>query len=169
MIVIAQILGFLAVSLYILSYQLKKRAHIVGVTCVSNVLYVLQYLLLGAFSGAVMDILSTVSSFLAAKKNAKRFKRYAKFVAVLTVIIILASGLIIAIMSKNWVELLPIGGAVFPIIGLWCDNEQTIRKFGLIGAPFWMIYNFISDAYGAAIGSVISIISLIVALIRYKK
>ena len=54
MLIISQIIGLGAVGLYLLSYQLKKRSHIVWVTCISNALYVLQYLLLGAFSGAVI-------------------------------------------------------------------------------------------------------------------
>lgn len=167
--IIAQIIGFLAVGLYLLSYQFKKRIHIVSVTCVSNLLYVLQYVLLGALSGAIMDILSTVSAFLAAKKNDDFFKKYAKWVATSSMIIILAAGLTITIIRGNLLELLPIGGAVFPTLGLWCDNEQTIRKFGLIGAPFWLVYNFITTAYGAAFGSVLSIVSLVLALIRYRR
>lgn len=69
MLIISQIIGPGAVGLYLLSYQLKNRKQIVWVVCISNAFYVLQYLLLGAFSGAIMDFLSTVSSFLAAKKS----------------------------------------------------------------------------------------------------
>ena len=70
LLVASQIIGLAAVGLYLLSYQLKKRKQIVWVTCISNALYVLQYVLLGAFSGAILDFMSTVSSFLAAKEVA---------------------------------------------------------------------------------------------------
>ncbi len=167
--VIAQIIGFTAVGLYLLSYQLKKRTHIVWATFVSNVLYVLQYFLLGAFSGAVMDIFSTVSSFLAAKKNQPDIKKYAKLIVTASVVIIVVIGLVIAVSRRDFIELLPIGGTVFQVIGLWCDNEQTIRKFGLISVPLWLIYNFICRAYGAAIGSIFVIVSIIISLVRYRK
>ncbi|MBR3836196.1 MAG: YgjV family protein [Clostridia bacterium] len=169
LIIASQIIGFAAVGLYLLSYQLKKRKQIVWITCVSNALYVLQYLLLGAFSGAVMDIMSTVSSFLAAKKNDAPFKRYSRALVWSNMIIIAAVGLISAYVQGEWIELLPIAGALFQTGGLWCDNEQTIRKFGLCSAPFWLVYNFISRAYGPALGSLIAIISIIVAMIRYRK
>ena len=167
--IIAQIIGFVAVALYLLSYQLKKRKHIVLVTFISNSFYVLQYFLLGAFSGAVMDILSTIASFLAAKKNSLSFKKYAKTVGVLTVLVIIIIGLIIVKVQNNWIEFLPIGGAVFQVISLWCDDEQTLRKFGLCSAPFWLVYNFVSKAYGASLGSAFAIVSIIVSLIRYRK
>lgn len=169
MLIISQIIGLGAVGLYLLSYQLKKRSHIVWVTCISNALYVLQYLLLGAFSGAVMDIMSTVSSFFAAKKNDLPFRRHARYLALSNIIAIAAVGLISAAVQREWIELLPIAGALFQTGGLWCNNEQTIRKFGLCGAPFWLVYNYISQAYGASLGSMIAIISIIISMIRYRK
>lgn len=167
--VASQIIGFAAVGLYLLSYQLKKRKHIVWFTCISNALYVLQYILLGAFSGAVMDVMSTVSSFFAAKKTDKPFNRFPRILAWSNMIIIAVVGLVSAYLQREWIELLPIAGALFQTGGLWCDNEQTIRKLGLCSAPFWLVYNYISHAYGPALGSLIAIISIIVSLIRYRK
>lgn len=169
LLIVSQIIGLAAVGLYLLSYQLKKRKQIVWVTCISNALYVLQYLLLGAFSGAVMDFLSTVSSFLAAKKNDNPFKRYTKRLALSNMLVIATVGLATAFFQKEWIELLPIAGALFQTGGLWFDDEQTIRWFGLCSAPFWLIYNFISQAYGASLGSVCAIISIIISLARYHK
>ena len=168
-IIISQIIGLAAVGLYLLSYQLKKRKHIVWATCISNAFYVLQYVLLGAFSGAVMDALSTVGSFFAGKKHAPHFEKYTKLIAAANLIVITVAGLFIAIAQHDPIELLPILGAVFQTGGLWCEDEQTIRKFGLCSAPFWLIYNFLSQAYGAALGSVLAIVSVVTAMIRYRK
>ena len=165
----AQAVGVAAVVLYLLSFQLKKRGQIVAVTCGSYVFYVTQYLMLGAFSGAVLDILSGVSSLLAGQKNKPKFRRYAKAVAFGISAVIVAAGLVIAYLQKDWIELLPIAGALLQTVGLWFNKEQTIRKFGLAGAPFWLIYNFISQAYGAALGAALTIVSTVVALIRYHR
>lgn len=168
MLIASQIIGFAAVGLYLLSYQLKRRKSIVWVTCVSNALYVLQYILLGAFSGAVLDFLSAVSSFFAAKKNDAPFLRYRKWLAASNLLLIAAAGVISAVLQRDPIELIPIAGALFQTGGLWFDNEQTIRKFGLMSAPFWLIYNFISQAYGASLGSVLAMISVITAMVRYR-
>ena len=169
LLIISQIIGVLAVALYLLSFQLKKRRQIVWATCLSNAFYVTQYILLGAFSGAVMDFLSTVCSFFAGKKNSPFFNRYSKWIAVLNLGLISVVGLIIAVTQRDPVELIPIAGALFQAGGLWFEDEQTIRKFGLASAPFWLIYNYISQAYGAALGSVLAICSSIIAMVRYRK
>ena len=168
MLIVSQIIGIVAVALYLLSYQLKKRRQIVLTTCISNALYVLQYILLGAFSGAVMDNMSTLCSFLAVRKNTPAFRRHFRLIAASSLTLIAIAGLILAFVQKDWIELLPIAGALLQTGGLWLDDEQTIRKFGLAGAPFWLVYNFISQAYGAALGSALAICSIIIAMTRYR-
>ena len=167
--IISQIIGVAAVALYLWSFQLKKRSHIVWTTCLSYAFYVAQYLMLGAFSGAILDLLSAASSFFAGKKNEPGFRRYAKGVALSIFSLIVAAGVVLAVVQRDWIELLPIAGALLQTGGLWFNNEQTIRKFGLAGAPFWLAYNYISQAYGAALGAALTIVSTLVALIRYRK
>ena len=75
----------------------------------------------------------------------------------------------LAAMQRDWIELLPVAGGLLQTGGLWCEQEQNIRKFGLSGAPFWLIYNFISRAYGAALGSLIVMISIVISMVRYRK
>ncbi len=169
MLILSQIIGLTAVGLYLLSFQLKKRTHIVWTTCISNLLYVIQYLILGAFSGALMDFMSTVSSFLATKKNSEAFRRCYKWIAAGNLALITAVGVTVAAVRKDPAELLAVAGALFSTGGLWCENEQTIRKFGLCSAPCWLVYNFISQAYGASVGSVCAIVSIIISMIRYRK
>ncbi len=167
--IISQIIGVAAVGLYLLSFQLKKRVHIVWATCISNALYVIQYLLLGAFSGAVMDFMSTVSSFLAGKKNYPSFKPYFKWIAAGNLAVVTVVGLAVAAVRRDPIELLAVAGALFTTGGLWCENEQTIRKFGLCSAPCWLVYNFMSQAYGASLGSVLAIGSIVISLVRYRE
>ena len=41
-----------------------------------------------------------------------------------------------------------------------------MSSFALAGAPFWLFYNFISRAYGAALGSFLTMLS---AITKHKK
>lgn len=167
--VVSQIIGLTAVGLYLLSYQLKNRKQIVWTTFFSNVFYVLQYILLGAFSGAVMDALCTVGSFFAGKKHSPKLRPYIKQIVAINLLVISAVGVAVAVAQHSLIELLPVAGTLFQMGGLWCEKEQTIRKLGLCSAPFWLIYNFITQAYGAALGSVLVIISAVTAMVRYRK
>ena len=57
---IAQVVGLFAVATFLISYQLKKRKNIIVCNAVSRVLYIIQYIMLGAFEGAILDILGVL-------------------------------------------------------------------------------------------------------------
>lgn len=68
---------------------------------------------------------------------------------------------------KNIFSLFPIIGVLLHTGAFWMDDEKKIRQVSLLGSPFWLIYNFISGAYGSCIGDILSIISILVAMCRY--
>ena len=164
MIIIAQIVGLFAVTTFLLSYQMKKRINIVMCNSVSRVLYVVQYLLLGAFEGAVLDVLGTFSSIMAGYKDKGFIKRNLKLVIILINVLIFVCGMFT---YKNIFSFCPIIGVILHTSAFWITDEKVIRRVSLIGSPFWLIYNVSSMAYGSAIGDILSMISILVAIYRY--
>ena len=164
MYIIAQIVGLFAVATFLLSYQFRKRKHIILVNSISSVLYVLQYILLGAFEGAAIDILSAVSSMAAHNKDRKWIAKYMKIIVVVLNLAILGAGLSF---YKNIFSLFPVVGAILQTSAFWIASEKRIRQVSFLGAPFWLVYNFVSQAYGSAVGSLLSIVSIGLAICRY--
>ena len=68
---------------------------------------------------------------------------------------------------KNIFSLLPILGVIFETLALWLKKESNIRVVSLLGAPFWLAYNMVSGAYGSAVGNVITLVSITLAIVRY--
>ena len=161
MIIIGQIVGLFAVAVFFVSYQMKKRKNIILCSSVSRILYVVQYLLLGAYEGVVLDILGTFSSILSGYKDKKFIKKNLKLTVWLINIFIFIGGMLA---YKNIFSLCPIIGVILHTSALWITDEKIIRRVSLIGSPFWLIYNLSSLAYGSAIGDILSIISIIVPI-----
>jgi len=166
--IIPQIVGFIAVILFLLSYQQKTRKNIIICNVLSRLLYILQYILLGAISGAVLDILGALSSVIAERKDSRLIKKYkgAAFVAVS--LMIAAAGIFICVKSGNPLDLLPIAGVLLHTGAFWISNERTIRIVSLLGSPFWLVYNFASAAYGSAVGDLLSMASILIAMVKYR-
>ena len=166
--IIPQIIGLLAVAIFLLSYQMKERRGIIITNVVSRGLYILQYLLLGAFSGAILDILGMISSIIAERKHLSFIKKHIKAVFFSINIIIIASGVIIALINKSALDLFPVIGVLLHTSAFWISDEKIIRRVSLAGSPFWFIYNFLSRAYGSAIGDILTMVSIIIAMIKYS-
>jgi hypothetical protein len=163
---IPQIIGILAVVTFLLSYQQKKRLGIILFNTVSRGLYILQYLLLGAFSGAVLDVLGMIASLIAAKKDAPWLKKHLRLVVLSVNAVIVVVGLLLC---KSFYDLLPIVGVLLHTGAFWLNDERMIRRISLLGSPFWFVYNFVSHAYGSAVGDLLTMGSIILAMIRYRK
>ena len=164
--IISQIIGFAAVALFLLSYQQKKRKNIILLNVLSRVLYITQYLLLGAFEGAVLDILGAVSSVIAAKKDVGFIKRHTLLCMLLMDAVIVGAGLFL---YESPLSLLPIVGILFHTTAFWISDEKIIRRVSLLGSPFWFVYNFCSRAYGSAVGDALSMVSIVIAMIKYRR
>ena len=122
----ALIIGIAAVILYFTGYLQKKRKNIILFNATSRVLYILQYILLGAFEGAVLDIAGILSSVLAQKKSSPFIKKHLKLFFIAANLIIIAMGLIT---YKNIYSLLPIIGVLLHTSAFWIDDEKRIRRF----------------------------------------
>lgn len=160
------IVGITGVILYILCFQLKGAKKILGCRLLSNALFVVQYLLLGAFVGAGMDITTCITSFFSYKKDNAWVSKYKTPIFILSNCLILVVG---GLLYQNVYSLLAIAGAILENVVGWMKNDKTIRVFTLFSAPCWFAYNIINEAYGSAVGGVLTVVSIAVALIRYSK
>ncbi len=160
----ANIVGLLAVALFVLSYQCKSRGHIIALNAASRVLYVLQYLLLGAYEGAVLDTVAFFISLLCGGRNKGFVKNHLPLVILCSNTLIVAAGVLT---YQNIFSVLAIVGVLLETLALWLQKERSIRIVSLFAAPCWLAYNLIKFAFGSAVGNVITLISLAVAIVRY--
>ena len=162
----ALIVGLAAVFFFLLSYQFPKRRAIIACNVVSRVLYILQYLLLFAFEGAAMDISAIPSSFLAARKHTPFVQKHKVAIIAAVNAFVIGIGILV---WRDWLSWVPVVGVLFETNALWMTREKHIRWLSLVAAPFWLFYNLRCGAYGAAIGNVLVIGSIVMALIRYDR
>ncbi len=124
--------------------------------------------MLGAIAGAVLDILGAVSSVVAERKAHPFIRRHTRAVFISINVIIAATGIAICIINQSPLDLLPIAGVLLHTGAFWITNEKIIRRISLLGSPFWLVYNLASHAYGSALGDLLTMASIIIAMIKYR-
>lgn len=160
----ALIVGLAAVLAFLLSFQFPKRRAIIACNVVSRVLYVLQYLLLLAFEGAAMDVSAIPSSVLAARKHMPFVQKYRLGILVAVNAFQIIIGLLV---WQDWLSWVPVVGVLLETNALWLTQEKNIRRLSLMSLPFWLFYNLRCGAYGSALGNVLAIASIAMAMLRY--
>ena len=169
--ILSLIAGVLAVGFFLACFQLKKRKSIITCNIISRVLYIAQYCFIGQFTGAIMDVAAIPSSTVASKKEHAFVAKFKIPIIIFVNVLIVAVGFLSMFLLEggNLLGLLSIAGVLFETIALWFNSEKAIRIISLFGAPCWFAYNIICGAYASAVGNVLAIISITVALFRYKE
>jgi len=172
--IIAQIVGIFAMLFNILSYQGKKQKTVIALQLIGGALFAINFLLLGALVGGILNILATIRAIVFLFKDklkADRLPWLFGFVASYIAVYILnftafgkeptAFNLI--------VEVLPVIGMLALNIGFMLKNASDVRKCGLVSSPAWLIYNIIVGSWGAIACEALTLISIFVGMFRHDK
>lgn len=162
---LATIFGILAVIFFGISFQCGKRKNIIFVNLISRIFYILQYLLLGAFEGAVFDLIGAGAALPAKAKDHRLVRKWQPLILAAIFSIVAVAGILT---YRSLWSLLPLAGVALEIAALWIDRERGIRITSLLAQPFWLVYNLYSAAYGSAAGNMFATVSIALALARFS-
>lgn len=159
---IAQAIGFIGLFLAILSFQQKQRKGILFFQILSSGVYFCHFLLLGALTGAVMNIFGAMRNWVFYHKEktwANKVIWLYLFLALYTVSTVLT--------WKNIYSIFPLIGMYSGTVSFWLKTPKYIRLVVLFAPPCWFTYNLISGSIPGMLTEAFSFVSIIVAIIRF--
>lgn len=173
---IAQILSILGCAIMIFSFQFKNNRNLFIAQTVSAFTFFTSYILLGAFGGALTNVVAVINGaalFLGPKFRKKPILLAVciGFVAVQVFLLLTFNG---AWTAKAILEtvfgFIVAFAQVAVTVAMWKDDGRIIRNTRLfLTSPAWLIYNIIVFSLGGIICEVFSMTSIIVSFIRYGK
>ena len=89
--VIAQVIGFIATGIAISSFQAKRRLTLIGMQTVSNLLWMVHYLMLGSLSAVFANLIGTVRNVIYGLRGKYKFAD-SKIVPAVSIIAFIISG-----------------------------------------------------------------------------
>ena len=171
---IAQLVGIAAMGFIILSYQKKTRSGVIGFQLWGAAFFALNFLLLGAPMGCIMNILAAVRAvvFLNREKlNANHPAWLAGFIATY----LISYGLTFTVFGKDItfynliVEALPVIGMIAATLSFRKQDAAVIRRYALVSSPCWLLYNIAVFSLGAILCEVMSLGSILIGIYRLDR
>lgn len=160
--IIIQAIGFLALAMSIISFQFKKHGHILLCRTASELIFSLQYILLGAWTAAAMDFISVIRNLLYShlvKKNRST-----------TPVIVVFGIFVVAIGVTTFdgvISLLPIISKLLTTVSYGMKNERLLRFITLPSCIFWIIYNLFVGSIAGVLADSLSLVSLLIAMYKF--
>lgn len=163
--IIAQIIGFFAIALWVYSVQNKNQSKILFFQFLANLMYGVEYFLLNAFPAVAMNLSSSLRCLLFYNKR-KNNEEIPKSWLIFFLLLVLLLGIIT---FDNIISIIPITITIFYTLSSWMKDTKWCRIVFLVCAFIWIYYNYKVKAYISIVGNVMEIISGIISLIRFRK
>lgn len=147
-IICAQVLGALVFILNIIG-QTKlstKKVYIYNSIC--NALCVVEYGLLGAWSGALCCLIALIRNIVFSKFK-KKVPLYVLLIYI-SIVIICNFGLV-----HNALDVIPVVNVILYAIALWTKDIMNIKVIGIFTCIIGVIYDFTSKAYVTVLNEII--------------
>lgn len=172
--ILAQAAGFVAMFFNIFSYQKKSARGIIAFQFIGTVFFALNYLMLGAYIGAMLNLVGMIRGIMFLKKDTTRVDRMG-WVIVFGIAYIGAYILNFTVLGKA-PTVFNLATEILPVIAMFAthlayryESPKILRRFCLIASVSWLIFNVINIALGAILCEVFGLVSNIIAMVRLDK
>lgn len=169
-IIIAQIIGIAAMMMNVFSLQCRSNQNFFRCQTAGGVLFTISFIMLGAWSGAMMNVYGILRPELLRREKIAASKWV---LPALLALLICFSVALLFFPDEKWYLVLTVftaqtAGTCF----MWSQNGKLIRLGQLfLVSPLWLTYNFLLPvpSIGGVIAEMINILSVLIALFRYRK
>ena len=160
--IITQAVGIVAAAATILSYQFKDNRRLYICQSIGGLLFSVNFFMLGAYTAAIFNFINLFRGGLLATGKCKSYWFAGLLMSAYTVVTVFT--------YDSWLSLLILVAQLVGTLSLWTRKGKCIRMWQLIVvSPIWLINNILCLSLGGIITETVSILSVIVSLIRYRK
>ena len=172
--IFAQAVGIVAMLFFVFSYQQKSAKGIITLQMIGTALFAINFLLLGEFLGACLNLIACIRAILFLQKK-KLHTDNIPWLIGFTVSYLAAYVLSFTVfgteptLSNLLLQCCPVLGMFFMHLGMRNEDTQKIRFLCLFSSISWLIFNSAVLAIGGMLGESFNLVSITVAFFRFKK
>lgn len=159
--IFVQLIGVMGIIFSILSFQCKKHKPLMLLRTANELFFALQYILLGANTGAAMNIIGCSRNLIFAKMVEKG-KSTVKMRVAFSVIFLMFS-----IFTWSGFKSILVGIAkVISTFAYGSASTGIVRVLIFITSISWFVYNVIVGSYAGCVCEFLTMCSIVVGIIR---
>jgi len=155
--VLSQILVGIAICSDILSFQFRKRAHIISCLLVSCIMISLHFVCLGHWTAACLGVVA------AGRFLTSLYSTSGAIMAVFLGASVAAS----ALTYEGLLSVLGCCGSLFGTVASFRKDDKLLRQLMFIATSLWLVHNVIAGSPGAILMEAIFMGSNLVGYFRY--
>ena len=166
--IISQVASIIGMVIMVLSFQCKSNKLFFLVQCAGSLMFVINFLLIDAYGGALFNLVGLIRGLLFSKQSNKLWK-------LITVEVLYAASFVVSCFldSDPWKIILtaiPLVGLLVISVFMSRGNSKHIRIVQIsLGSPTWIVHNIFNLSIGGIICECFNMVSSAIFLYRPKK
>lgn len=168
--IFSQVFVVLAATFLASTYLIKKRELIFAITVGYSLCYAASYILLGAWIGVILNLVSIVRNiwFMIEFKKKGSISVFSLFSSMM--LLVLSSTLNFVFISFHPIDLLILSETLVYTFSLWQKNNASFRWLALYSSACWLTYNiFVASLFAIIIESVVLVAKIVGVCLLYVK
>lgn len=154
--ILAQVFAFLSSLCLLVSFWQKKRKKILFFQSLDSFFDIIQYALLGAYTGSLISLLGTLRAYTFSRTKNRFF----------LILFLMLYVFVSVITFDGYISFIPLVAALLYTVISWNKNEKNIRFYSVLVFMLWLIYDILVKAYVSSITDIILIISNLLAFYK---
>lgn len=155
-------IGFVGILSTVLAYQCRSYGPIMVLRTLNELIFTVQYLFLGAYTGAAVGVLGCIRNtlFLRYTRKGKSTRGWQ------AVFCVLFTG--VSILTWTGLEsILTIIAKLASTLSYGSSNPRVIRLVTLCSSSCWLIYNAYVFSMAGVLAEVVTLASVVVGILRF--
>ena len=161
---IGQALGFVAIALGFISYQMKTQKQLLAVQLATCIVFCVHYFLIGAYTGMAMNCVGVLRNIVYYRRNSRGDTRMTW-----PIIFAVIMGIMGILTWEAWYSIFVFLGLIINTLCFAFSDPQKVRGSILVTSPLVLIYDIFALSIGGIIYESVAIISSIIGILRNRK
>ena len=162
---IGQFVGFVAIAVAFLSFQVKKKTGILAVQALANFIWSIHFLMIGAYAGCALNLVATGRNLLYAKRESWKWLNGVWLPTVISIIVSVTS----ILTRESWLDVILLPSTVLSSYTYCLGSERVIRNSTVFVSLTWLIFNIVNLSIAGIAAEIFNLTSLTIAIIRFSK
>lgn len=162
---IGQFVGFLAIAVAFISFQVKKKNAILAMQALANFIWSVHFLMIGAIAGCVLNLVGTGRNLIYAKRDTWKWLNGLWLPTVISIIIAVLS----ITTRESWFDVILLPSTVLSTFAYCFGSERVIRNSTVFVSLTWLIFNIFNFSISGVVAEIFNLTSLTIAIIRFRK
>ncbi|MFA5954138.1 MAG: YgjV family protein [Patescibacteria group bacterium] len=160
-----QSIGLVALLFGILTWNAKTRNNIFLLQSVGLLFFTIHYLLLAAYAGAVMCVVTLGRNLIFVNKTKKKWADH----RIWFYLVVFVSVFVLFIFWQGWITILPVVGVVVGTSAMSQNRPADIRFYMLITCIIWIPYTLFVHSYSGLLSQIVGILGILIGMYRLDR